>query len=110
MRSLTSSLLLASSLVFAQAPAAKKEAVDAELKKKETSIAPDKSLAGDITRKKKKEEDAPTLQYDAFRADVELQVASKRREQITDLSKIIDLSTDKKEKPEIGRASCRERV
>ncbi|MBL8922540.1 MAG: tetratricopeptide repeat protein [Myxococcaceae bacterium] len=98
MRSLTSCLLLASSLVFAQ-PAAKKEAVDAELKKKEASIAPDKSLAGDITRKKKKEEDAPTLQYDAFRADVELQVASKRREQITDLSKIIDLSTDKKEKP-----------
>lgn len=100
MRSLIPSLLLASSLAFAQAPAAaKKEAVDAELKKKETSIAPDKSLAGDITRKKKKEEDAPTLQYDAFRADVELQVASKRREQITDLAQIIKLSTDKKEKP-----------
>jgi cellulose synthase operon protein C len=92
-------LILASSFALAQAPAARKEAVDTELKKKETSIAPDKSLAGDITRKKKKEEDAPTLSYDAFRLDVELQVASKRREQIVDLSKIIELSNDKKEKP-----------
>ena len=99
MRPLITSLLLVSSITLAQAPAAKKEAVDTELKKKEASIAPDKSLAGDITRKKKKEEDAPTLSYDAFRLDVELQVASKRREQITDLSKIIELSTDKKEKP-----------
>ncbi len=102
MRSLFSCLTLVSSFALAQAPAAaKKEAVDAELKKKETSIAPDKSLAGDITRKKKKEEDAPTLTYDAFRLDVELQVASKRREQITDLSKIIELSQDKKEKPSL---------
>jgi cellulose synthase operon protein C len=99
MRPLITSLLLVSSITLAQAPAAKKEAVDTELKKKEASIAPDKSLAGDITRKKKKEEDAPTLSYDAFRLDVELQVASKRREQITDLSKIIELSTDEKEKP-----------
>ncbi|MDX2014966.1 MAG: tetratricopeptide repeat protein [Myxococcaceae bacterium] len=89
---------LAAPVALAQS-ASKKEAVDAELKKKETSIAPDKSLAGDITRKKKKEEDAPTLTYDAFRLDVELQVAEKRRAQITDLSKIIELSTDKKEKP-----------
>lgn len=99
MRPLITSLLLVSSITLAQAPAAKKEAVDTELKKKETSIAPDKSLAGDITRKKKQQEDAPTLQYDAFRLDVELQVASKRREQIVDLTKIIDLSPDKKEKP-----------
>jgi cellulose synthase operon protein C len=81
--------------------ASKKEAVDTELKKKVTSITPDKSLAGDITRKKKKEEDAPTLSYDAFRLDVELQVAEKRRGQITDLAKIIELSTDKKEKPSL---------
>ncbi|MCU0702300.1 MAG: hypothetical protein MUC96_37870, partial [Myxococcaceae bacterium] len=89
---------LAAPVALAQT-ASKKEAVDAELKKKETSIAPDKSLAGDITRKKKKEEDAPTLTYDAFRLDVELQVAEKRRAQIADLTKIIELSTDKKEKP-----------
>ncbi|MCA2980382.1 MAG: tetratricopeptide repeat protein [Myxococcaceae bacterium] len=94
---------LAASLVDApaaraQAPS-KKEAVEAELKKKATSATPDKSLAGDITRKKKKEEDAPTLSYDAFRLDVELQVAEKRRSQIADLTKIIELSTDKKEKP-----------
>lgn len=99
MRPLITSCLLVAAVSFAQAPAAKKEAVEAELKKKETSIAPDKSLAGDITRKKKKEEDAPSLTYDAFRLDVELQVASKRREQFTDLAKIIELSTDKKEKP-----------
>ncbi len=100
MRSLIPSLVLVSSFALAQTPAAtKKEAVDTELKKKETSIAPDKSLAGDITRKKKKEEDAPTLSYDTFRLDVELQVASKRRDQIGDLTKIIELSNDKKEKP-----------
>lgn len=101
MRSLVTSLLVIAPLALAQAPATKKEAVEAELKKKETSIAPDKSLAGDITRKKKKEEDAPTLTYDAFRLDVELQVASKRRDQISDLSKIIELSNDKKEKPSL---------
>lgn len=100
MRSLIPSLVLVSSFALAQTPAAtKKEAVDTELKKKEASIAPDKSLAGDITRKKKKEEDAPTLSYDTFRLDVELQVASKRRDQIADLTKIIELSNDKKEKP-----------
>jgi tetratricopeptide (TPR) repeat protein len=92
-------LMVASSSAFAQNQTVKKEAVDAELKKKETSIAPDKSLAGDISRKKKKEEDAPSLSYDTFRLDVELQVASKRRDQIRDLTEIIRLSTDKKEKP-----------
>jgi tetratricopeptide (TPR) repeat protein len=81
--------------------AEKKVARDAELKKKETSLAPEKGLAGDITRKKEKREEAPAMKYDQFRAGIELQVASKRREQISDLQKIIELSQDKKEKPSL---------
>jgi len=70
--------------------------------KKATSVAPDKSLAGDITRKKEeKGAAAPALQYDQFRLGVELQVASKRREQIDSLSKIISLSPDPKEAPSL---------
>lgn len=101
-------LLLASLLAVAATASAadptpqKKEAKDADLGKKETSIAPDKSLAGDITRKK---EDtgaaAPALQYDQFRLGVELQVQSKRREQIESLKKIIGLGPDKKEAPSL---------
>lgn len=81
--------------------AEKKAAKDAELGKKETSIAPDKSLAGDVTRKKDKSAAAPALQYDQFRLGVEVQVASKRREQIKDLKRIISLSNDPKEMPKL---------
>src|SRR5579862_4530134 len=66
---------------------------DAELSKKSTSAAPDKSLAGDITRKKTNSgQAAPALQYDQFRLDVEQQVASKRGDLIKDLLKIISLT------------------
>src|SRR5215813_13048926 len=67
--------------------------------KKGTSAAPDKSLAGDITRPKQEGVAAPALQYDQFRLGVELQVASKRHEQIESLTKIIGLSPDPKEAP-----------
>jgi tetratricopeptide (TPR) repeat protein len=79
----------------------KKAAKEVELKKKETSLVPDKSLAGDITRKKEKRDEAPALKYDQFRLGVELQVAAKRREQIADLEKIIKLSQDKRETPSL---------
>ncbi len=86
----------------APTPAERKAAPkDTELKKKESNLAPDKSLAGDVTRKKEKREEAPALKYDQFRTGVELQVAAKRREQIKDLSKIIELSSDKAEKPSL---------
>jgi cellulose synthase operon protein C len=83
------------------APAAKAKAApkDADLGKKETSAVPDKSLAGDLTRKKDERGAAPALQYDQFRLGVELQVASKRREQIQSLKKIIGLTPDPKEAP-----------
>jgi len=105
-RSVFDSLVIAvvafSMVARAQAPApAKKEMKEVELKKKELSLVPDKSLAGDITRKKEKRDDAPTLKYDEFRTGVELQVAAKRREQIIDLQKIIELSRDKQEKPSL---------
>ncbi len=95
------SVVIVSAVSGAQAPPERKESKDLELKKKEINIAPDKSLAGDITRKKKKEEIAPALTYDAFRLNLEGQVASKRREQIEDLKKIIELSPDPKEKPNL---------
>lgn len=98
-RSIFSAVVAFSLIAGAQAPADRKTAKEVELKKKETSLVPDKSLAGDITRKKEKRDEAPTLKYDEFRTGVELQVAAKRREQIVDLQKIINLSTDKKEKP-----------
>jgi tetratricopeptide (TPR) repeat protein len=88
-------------LSVAAGAAEKREAKDTELKKKETGLAPEKGLAGDITRKKEKHEEAPAMKYDQFRAGIELQVASKRREQIEDLQKIIQLSQDKKEKPSL---------
>ena len=70
--------------------------------KRSVSAAPDMALAGDVTRKQ--EEQAPTapvFQYDQFRLDVELQVASKRREQIAGLSRIIQLGADEKEMPDL---------
>lgn len=97
MRRLVSVLILALSVHAAAQD--KKTAKEVELKKKETSLVPDKSLAGDITRKKEKRDEAPTLKYDQFRTGVELQVAAKRREQIADLQKIIKLSQDKRETP-----------
>src|SRR5215813_5531176 len=100
-------VLVSALLVFATAAVAqenlreKKNPKDAGLKKG-TSAAPDKSLAGDITRPKvEKGAEAPALQYDQFRLGVELQVASKRHEQIDSLTKIINLSPDQKEMPSL---------
>ncbi len=71
--------------------------------RKDTSTAPDQSLAGDITRQKvETTEAAPALQYDQFRLGVELQVADKRRSQIENLRKIIALTgDDQAEKPDL---------
>lgn len=101
-------LLLASLLLLAMLPAAAsaasssedRKARDADLGKKgSTNI--DKSLAGDLTRKKEEGTNAKPLEYDQFRLGVELQVASKRHEQIQDLKKIISLSSDAKEMPSL---------
>ncbi len=80
-RSLLVCLLLLASVAAAQG---KKTPREADLGKKSATTI-DKSLAGDISRKKEKEADAPALQYDQFRLGVEVQVASKRREQIESL-------------------------
>jgi TolA-binding protein len=96
-RSLLVCLVLLATVSAAQE---KKAPRDADLGRK-SATAVDKSLAGDITREKKKEEVAPALQYDQFRLGVELQVASKRREQIQSLKKIISLSPDPKEVPSL---------
>ncbi|HEX8439658.1 tetratricopeptide repeat protein [Archangium sp.] len=97
-RTLLLSLLLLASVANAQD---KKAPRDANLGKKSSTAVVDKSLAGDISRKKEKQETAPALQYDQFRLGVEGQVASKRREQIESLKKIISLSADPKEQPSL---------
>ena len=60
---LVTSLLLPASLALAQDDLRKpaKSTKDADLGKKGTSAAPDKSLAGDLTRKKEESKAAPTL-------------------------------------------------
>lgn len=92
-------------LVSAASAQGRKTAKEAELGKKETSAGPDKSLAGDVTRKKEEREVMPALQYDQFRLGVEMQVASKRRQQMDDLKKIIELTPQdaagKKEMPKL---------
>ncbi len=90
-------LVAFSAAAFAQ----KKEAREQELKKKETSITPDKSLAGDVSRKKEKKDIAPTLTYDPFKIGLEGQVASKRGDQIADLKKIIELNQNPAEMPDL---------
>src|SRR5215813_3305900 len=89
----------------------RKNAADSELKKG-TSTAPDRSLAGDLTRKKEERQAVPALQYDQFRLSVELQVASKRHEQIESLTKIINIAQDQKEMPSLlfrlGELYCEE--
>jgi TolA-binding protein len=96
-RSLLICLMLLAPVAAAQPKKAPREA---ELGKKSATTI-DKSLAGDISRKKEKEDAAPALQYDQFRLGVELQVASKRREQIESLRKIIALSADQGEAPSL---------
>lgn len=94
-------LLVAALGMGGLAVAQPRPAKDADLgKKSETRL--DSSLAGDITRKKAESGgDAPALVYDRFRLGVEMQVASKRREQIESLSRIIGLSQDPKEAPSL---------
>jgi TolA-binding protein len=98
-RILAASLILLATPVLAQENL-RKSTKDADLGKKETSSGPANSLAGDITRKKDTSGPAPALKYDQYRLGVEMQVASKRREQIDSLKKIIGLSPAKsKETP-----------
>ncbi len=73
-----------------------------ELSGKRASQAPDKGLAGDITRRKaEKAKDIPALRYDDYTLGVELQVASKRQEQIESLKKIIELGPSSTEAPDL---------
>ncbi|MBI5547324.1 MAG: tetratricopeptide repeat protein [Deltaproteobacteria bacterium] len=75
---------------------------DAELDKKEATKVPERDLAGDITRHKKaKDKERPALEYDQYKLGVELQVASKRREQMETLQKIIQLGPSPGEAPDL---------
>ncbi|MGI5865873.1 MAG: tetratricopeptide repeat protein, partial [Myxococcales bacterium] len=82
--------------------ATRKEAPKQDLRGKEATKVPERDLAGDITRRKaEKTEERPALVYDQYRQGVELQVASKRREQIETLQKIIQLGPSEKEAPNL---------
>ncbi len=70
-------------------------------KKQASQTGPDSSLAGDVRRKKVKEEYAPEVTYDAFRFQIELQVAGKRRAQMETLEKIIALGASEHEMPDL---------
>ncbi len=107
-------LLAAFSAVASAAPAAaqptgavlkkdtKNPLRDAELAKKESTKVPERDLAGDISRRRReKVAERPALEYDQYRLGVELQVASKRREQIDTLQKIIGLGPSLREAPDL---------
>jgi cellulose synthase operon protein C len=70
-------------------------------KKQQSQSGPDSSLAGDVRRKKVKEEYGPQVEYDAFRFQIELQVADKRRAQMETLEKIIALGASEREMPDL---------
>jgi tetratricopeptide (TPR) repeat protein len=56
------------------------------------SVAPDASLGGTLEAKKpKKAAGGPTLDFEAFRKVVEVQVSEKRREEIVSLRRLMDL-------------------
>jgi tetratricopeptide (TPR) repeat protein len=87
---------------LAAAAAKKDPAKEAELSKKEATKVPERDLAGDITRhKKEKVKEKPAVEYDQYKLGVELQVASKRREQIETLQKIIQLGPNPQEAPDL---------
>jgi len=101
-----SSLLAATlSLSFVLAgPAAgaqpeRKPVRDADLGTKK-SVAPDASLAGTLKAPTKKaEEKGPSLDFETFRYQIELEVSGKRREEMTDLRKLIKLGGSEAEMP-----------
>ncbi len=84
----------------AAAPAeSRPEAKDPAIGKKR-SIAPDASLAGSIEAKGKSAAPAgPTLEFETFRYAIEVQVSSKRREELADLEKLIRLGGSDAEMP-----------
>src|ERR1700743_2237217 len=84
------------------APSKKKDPNKAQAKSKNADHAgPEAYLAGDVRRKKAKEDIKPQVDYDAFRFQLELQVADKRRAQMDTLQKIIQLGTSEKEMPDL---------
>jgi TolA-binding protein len=57
------------------------------------SVAPDAALGGSLEAKKpaRKEPGGPTLDFESFRKQVEVQVSEKRREEIASLRRLIEL-------------------
>ena len=100
-RALRAALLAALlSLPAAAAPAENRpQFKDPEIGKKK-ALAPDASLAGSIEAKGKATGAAgPALEFETFRYAIEVQVSGKRREELTDLEKLIRLGGSAAEMP-----------
>jgi tetratricopeptide (TPR) repeat protein len=80
------------------APEARPEAKEATLGKKR-ELAPDTSLAGSIEAKGAAKVAGPTLEFETFRYAVEVQVSGKRREEISDLEKLVRIGGSSQEMP-----------
>jgi tetratricopeptide (TPR) repeat protein len=84
-------LVLALAAASAASAAERRPPREADLGKKK-QVTPDASLAGKLEPAvRKPEELGPTLEFETFRYRVELQVSGKRREEIADLRKLIQL-------------------
>ncbi|HTQ44929.1 MAG TPA: hypothetical protein VMI75_19350, partial [Polyangiaceae bacterium] len=92
-------VLLLTVPMFAHAADTGPKAREQTLGKKEQTTL-DTSLAGDITRKKE-DTGGAALEYDQFQLGVERQINDKRRSQIDSLQRIIELSGDSKETPDL---------
>src|SRR3990172_13148298 len=77
---------------------ARPEAKEATLGKKR-ELAPDTSLAGSIEAKGAAKVAGPTLEFETFRYAVEVQVSGKRREEISDLEKLVRIGGSSQEMP-----------
>jgi tetratricopeptide (TPR) repeat protein len=80
--------------------AEKKPAREVDLGKKR-SVSPDASLAGTLESAKAKKPEArgPALDFETFRYQIEVEVSGKRREEIADLKKLIQLGGSPGEMP-----------
>jgi hypothetical protein len=97
--------LLAGAIAAATAAGAPARAADARAGREadmgaKRSVAPDAALGGSLAAPKPKAEAAgPTLDVDAFRKGVEVEVSEKRREEIDSMRKLIKLGGKSAETP-----------
>jgi TolA-binding protein len=80
-------------------PVGRLQAKEATLGKKR-ELAPDTSLAGSIEAKGARPVAGPTLAFETFRYAIEVQVSGKRREEMSDLEKLLRIGGSSREMPD----------